>query len=122
MAGCPDWHRWTGIEPVNYIIYIVSGVRLDGMQRRCILAHELEHLDRGAPCETLRASIERRVLNAAARYLLPDLDLLADTLAVYDWHRSTDELWVTFPVLVDRLKNLTEKEVQRVTLRREHAA
>ncbi|KAJ3572748.1 hypothetical protein NPX13_g4944 [Xylaria arbuscula] len=23
--GCPEWHRWAGFEPVNYIIYIVFG-------------------------------------------------------------------------------------------------
>lgn len=22
-AGCPEWHRWTGFEPVNYIVYIL---------------------------------------------------------------------------------------------------
>lgn len=25
--GCPHWHRWTGFEPANYVIYIVFGVR-----------------------------------------------------------------------------------------------
>lgn len=24
--GCPEWHRWTGFEPVNYLIYIIFGV------------------------------------------------------------------------------------------------
>jgi hypothetical protein len=110
--------RWKRGRPVE----VALNEHLTQVQRRCALAHELEHLDRGAPCETLRASIERRVLNATARYLLPDLALVADTLDVYGWHRAADELWVTFPVLVDRLKNLTDREVERVTLRREHAA
>lgn len=110
--------RWKHGRPVEIALH----ERLTQVQRRCALAHELEHLDRGAPCESLRASIERRVLNATARYLLPDLDLLADALSVYDWHRAADELWVTFPVLVDRLKALTDREVERVTLRRDHAA
>ena len=26
-TGCPHWHRWTGFEPINYIIYILFGVR-----------------------------------------------------------------------------------------------
>jgi chloride channel 3/4/5 len=26
--GCPEWHRWTGFEPVNYIVYIIFAVRL----------------------------------------------------------------------------------------------
>lgn len=24
--GCEDWHRWTGLEPVNYIIYILFAI------------------------------------------------------------------------------------------------
>ncbi|KXX83388.1 H(+)/Cl(-) exchange transporter 3 [Madurella mycetomatis] len=24
--GCPDWHRWTGFEPFNYILYIIFAV------------------------------------------------------------------------------------------------
>lgn len=95
---------------------------LNQVERRVTVAHECEHFVQGFACETLKASAERRVLKATARYLLPDLDLLADTLAVYDWHRAADELWVTFPVLVDRLKNLTDTEVQQVTLRKERAA
>ncbi|KAI1804218.1 chloride channel protein [Daldinia bambusicola] len=23
--GCDDWHRWTGFEPVNYLLYIIFG-------------------------------------------------------------------------------------------------
>ena len=26
-AGCPDWHPWTGLEPINYIVYIIFAVR-----------------------------------------------------------------------------------------------
>ncbi|KAK4651696.1 glycerol ethanol, ferric requiring protein [Podospora pseudocomata] len=24
--GCADWHRWTGFEPVNYVIYIIFAI------------------------------------------------------------------------------------------------
>lgn len=24
--GCPQWHRWTGFEPVNYVVYIIFAV------------------------------------------------------------------------------------------------
>lgn len=110
--------RWKRGRPIEVVLHH----RLTQVQRRCALAHELEHLDRGAPCESLKATIERRVLNATARYLLPDLELVAHTLDVYGWHRAADELWVTFPVLVDRLRNLTESELGKITLRRESAA
>lgn len=118
--GSPHIHgqtRWKRGEPVA----VVLNRALTQVQRRCTLAHELEHLDRGAPCETLRASIERRVVAATARYLLPDLDLLAATLAVYDLRRAADELWVTFPVMVDRLRALSDQELDYITERRGEA-
>jgi hypothetical protein len=119
--GSPHRHgltRWRGRRPLGITLH----QDLTQVQRRCALAHELEHLDRGAPCETLRASIERRVMAATAKYLLPDLDLLADTLACYDLHRGAAELWVTFPILVERLRTLTEGEMEFVTSRRDAVA
>jgi hypothetical protein len=106
--------RWYEGQPVALMLHY----QLTQVQRRCTLAHELEHLDRGAPCDTLKASIERRVITATAKYLLPDLDMLADMLAVYDLRRAADELWVTFPVLVDRLRGMTDRELEYVTERR----
>lgn len=105
--------RWKDGAPIGVVLH----EDLTQVQRRCALAHELEHLDRGAPCERLRASIEARVVRATAKYLLPDLDLLADTLAIYDMHRAALELWVTFPVLVDRLRSLTDQELAHVARR-----
>jgi hypothetical protein len=69
--------RWYEGQPVALMLHY----QLTQVQRRCTLAHELEHLDRGAPCDTLKASIERRVITATAKYLLPDLDMLADMMA-----------------------------------------
>lgn len=98
--------RWVSGRPVE----IVLNCELTQVQRRVTIAHECEHLDRGAPCASLQASIEQRVLQATARYLLPDLDVLGQHLAVYDLHRVADELWVTWPVLVDRLNGLSDDE------------
>lgn len=115
-----DWGRalWLDGRPME----IVMHQRLTQVQRRVTLAHELEHLDRGAPCDTLRATIERRVLDATARYLLPDLDLVARTVAVYDLHRAAHELWVTVPVLIDRLRGLSVSELDQVIAHRESVA
>src|SRR5689334_6344497 len=87
-----DWGRTRWVRGKPRVI--ILNEQLTQVQRRVTVAHECEHLDRGAAHESLRASEERRVLAAAARYLLPDLDLLAATLAVYDLHRAADELWV----------------------------
>lgn len=106
--------RWFDGRPVEIVLH----ERLTQVQRRCALAHELEHLERGAPCESLRASIERRVIASTARYLLPNLDLLAEAIAVYDLRRAAHELWVTFPIVVDRLRGLNDRELEQVTARR----
>lgn len=110
LHGLARWSRGRAVE-------IVLANDLTQVQRRCAIAHELEHLDRGQPCDSLRASIERRVVDATAKYLLPDLELLAETLAVYDMHRAALELWVTFPVLVERLRTLTDDQVAAVMSR-----
>lgn len=118
--GSPHKHgatRWKAGRPVSVLLH----EDLTQVQRRCTLAHELEHLDRGAPCDGLRASTERRVINATARYLLPDLSLIADAVQLYDLHRAADDLWVTFPVLIDRLRGMTDSELEIVAARRNEA-
>lgn len=116
-------HRWgvTRWWP-NGTKQIVLHQDLNQVKRRCVIAHECEHLDRGAPCETLRASIERQVISATARYLIPDLDILGETLGVYDLRRAANELWVTFPVLVDRLNGLSDDDSLYVHSFREDTA
>ena len=119
--GSPYKHgltRWKAGRPIAVVLH----ERLTQVQRRCTLAHELEHLDRGAPCESLRASIEQRVVRATARYLLPDIALIADAVRLYDLHRAADELWVTFPVLVDRLRTMSDAELSLIGDERESVA
>lgn len=99
-------------------IVVVLDTRLNQVERRVCIAHECEHLDRGQPHGTLRASAETRVRQATARWLVPDLEILAETVAVYDLHQAAEQLWVTFPVLVDRLNGLTDTESNYVHERR----
>lgn len=110
-TGSPYRHgvtHWADGTPIRVVLHKA----LSQVQRRCALAHELEHLDRGRPCESLRASIERRVLRDTARYLLPDLGIVGAALTVYSLRQAAAELWVTFPVLVDRLNHLSAKEAE----------
>lgn len=78
--------------------------RLGQVERRCTLAHELEHIRRGhRGCQP--PAVEAAVNAAAARRLIPDPHDLADALA---WARgdlpaAADELWVDEPTLVARL-------------------
>ncbi len=87
---------------------------LTQVQARCAVAHECEHLDRGQPCKTLLPHIERQVVRATAHYLLPDLVSLVEAVMTYDLRRAADELWVTYPVLLDRLRTLTDRELRLV--------
>ena len=78
--------------------------QLGQVERRCTLAHELEHLRRGDHgCQD--EATEAHVAAAAARYLLPDPHAVADALV---WARgdiavAADELWVDEPTLRARL-------------------
>lgn len=78
--------------------------RLGQVERRCTLAHELEHLHRGHHgCQD--AAVEAVVAAAAARYLLPDPNVVADALvwAHGDVEAAADELWVDELTLRARL-------------------
>lgn len=74
-------------------------------QRRCTIAHEVEHAVAGPVLETHREREERRVEAVAARRLLPDPHEVADALV---WARgdltvAADELWVDEATLRARL-------------------
>ena len=28
-TGCADWHRWSSLTPINYVLYITFAVRLN---------------------------------------------------------------------------------------------
>lgn len=113
--------RWeeTRWEPDGPVVYMNG--RIQQVKRRAAITHACEHLDRGAPCDAMRARDEMRVVNATARWLLPDLDLVADTLAVYPLSHAAHELWVPKRILIERLNGLTDDESEYVHSRRESA-
>lgn len=114
--------RWAETHWTPDGAYIVLHRDLNQVQRRAGIAHEVEHLDRGAPCRTLRATIERRVIDATARYLLPDLEVIGDALMAYDQRRAADELWVPHRILVDRLTGMSDADLDYLAGRREACA
>ena len=81
-------------------------------ERRCTIAHETEHVERGAvsPQETRREEllIDRKV----ARLLIPDVRELVDALSWARGHLETaaDTLWVDDYLLQVRLAALTDAE------------
>lgn len=83
--------------------------RLGQAARRCVLTHELVHVDMGHGCRQT-ARIERLVRARTARLLLP-LPLIT-TAAAYttDLDYIALDCWVTRDVLDDRLNSLTDTE------------
>ena len=80
------------------------------VQRRCALAHELAHVRAGHEAHQ-SAVVEADVRAAVARYLLPDLEAVADALVwAHTQAEAAEELWVTEAVLVDRLEGLSAQE------------
>lgn len=81
---------------------------LSQVERRCAIAHELEHVARGMP--GLWAKDERAVRQATARKLV-SLDALVDVARwTHDLDEAAAELWVTPGVLRTRLRHLHPSE------------
>ena len=82
-------------------------------QRRCTLAHEIEHAKAGH-VGPQPAAIERAVELAAARRLIELADL-ADALRwTRDLHELAEVLWVDASILAARLDALTDDERQQL--------
>lgn len=90
-------------------------VDLGKIQRRCTLAHELHHVMHGPPCRPLCPEDEAEVVEATARFLLPDLRAVAVTLAQLDLEHAAEALMVTRNVLTERLDGLTDDELVEVS-------
>lgn len=122
------WHPWRRLRALAHVDLhwadLPAGVRgvtagnriwLDLSQlqaeRRCTLAHELEHLERGHD-GCVSGAEERRVREAAARRLIT-LERLLDVAA---WTRcpaeAAEELWVDEDTLNARLEGLTPSEAR----------
>jgi hypothetical protein len=85
-------------------------------ERRCTIAHETEHIERGpvAPHAVQREELE--IDRTVARLLLPSLRQVADALSWARGHHETaaDALWVDDYVLQVRLSAMTGPERQQL--------
>ncbi|MCL4368008.1 MAG: ImmA/IrrE family metallo-endopeptidase [Actinobacteria bacterium] len=101
--------------------------RLTQTGRRCTLAHEIVHLERGpTPTEPMAAAREELTVDRIAARRLITIDTLADAIA---WTRHPDEIadycWVDRPTLRARIRALQPDEwsfIERAIDRREDAA
>ena len=121
------WHPWRALRRLEHIVVdwarphpaVPAGTdgegiiwmdpRLNQVERRCVLTHELVHIEQGHRGCQPRA-VEHAVRAETARRLIT-LEQLQDALP---WALSAgelaDELWVTEMVLFDRLAGLTAAE------------
>lgn len=93
--------------------------RLNQVARRCTLAHELIHLERGpVPTDSRGYAREERAVSAEAARRLITIEALADGLR---WSRDPEQLaetlWVDVPTLQARMTSLDPIEVSQL----EHA-
>lgn len=84
--------------------------RLLQAERRSVLAHELEHVDRG-PMPGWAREREEEAVNALAARKLIGIRELGEALAwSLDPHEVAEELWVDVPTLQARLRHLHPAE------------
>lgn len=98
---------WSATGATIYLSHI-----LGRLERRVVLAHEVQHLERGRPCASLSRLDELRVVAATARWLLPDFAEVCEKLAELDLREAAEQLHVTRRVLTDRLDDMNAAERQ----------
>lgn len=128
LRALPEWLLlWEPMEGVlGRVDWVRSTITLDPRQgqaeRRCTIAHELEHVRRGPPSPD-PASVARDELattKAAARRMIP-IERLGDALAwSCDPVEVAFELWVDLPTLRARLGHLHPAERHYLHTRTEH--
>lgn len=98
---------------------------LNQAERRCTLAHELVHLERGpVPRDPVHAAREEEIVDQiASRRLITTEDLIATIRECPDGSMRAwaFRLWVDTPMLTVRLKNLQANEIDAIQGIREQA-
>lgn len=92
------------------------------VERRCTIAHELEHVQRGpVPADPWLAAREESAVEQAAARRLIGLEALGDALAwSLDEHEVADVLWVDVDTLRVRMAHLHPSERAYLLGRVEH--
>lgn len=100
-------HTVHAVTNGHNIIWIAKN--LLQVERRCALQHELVHIELGHTCHQDNR-IESQVRRITARRLIPTRMLFGAWKAALSVEEWADALWVTPPVLEDRLDGLTADE------------
>lgn len=108
----PDAGRTIWGGPADPEIHLAHD--LNRLQRRCTLAHEIRHLERG-PSMAGTPQDEQAVIAATARWLIPDVDELAHELLKYDVTAAAQHMDVLESIIWDRLDTLGKYELAHFT-------
>lgn len=129
FRGLTDWTLRTGIMPAGVVAVtcwddrtVTLDARLRQVERRCAIAHELQHIERGPALDT-DADQEREEVAAereSARRLI-SLHALGEALAwSEDEWTVAAELWVDVTTLRARLEHLHPAERAYLHRRLDH--
>jgi hypothetical protein len=90
--------------------------RLNQVRRRCTLAHEIGHLERGiAPTNPIALVKEERAVSRLAAKRLITIDALTEALRwTREPHQLAEALWVDIPTLEARMQSLDPIEVAQL--------
>ena len=107
--------RWHENGPMGRTIHSEQAIslRLDmtWAERRCTVAHELLHIERGPMPAGLRAKDEERVRRETAQRMIPDIRPVGDAIAwALSPEEAAEELGVDVYVLRYRLKHMSPME------------
>lgn len=100
---------WEGAQP-----RIEIAADLGPIVQRVALAHEMQHLVAGEPCTSLCGNNERAVVDATAKWLLPDIQEIGQALAAQPLAAAAIRLEVTSEVLMQRLAAMTDEEHEQL--------
>ena len=120
--------HWRALPEVmlGFTDHATQTITLDPRQsqaeRRCTLAHELEHVRRGPmPIDPRAAAREESAVEQATARALIGLERLGDALAwSLDEHEVAEVLWVDVDTLLTRLQHLHPSERAFLMRRLEH--
>lgn len=83
-------------------------------ERRSVLTHELQHVERGLAAPIYREREERIVDELAARKLIPLPDLIEVLRWTRDPHEMAHELWTDVHTIRTRMNNLDPIEIAEI--------
>ena len=115
----PDWLlEWDMLPPglmgstCHRRRVITLDLRLSQAERRCTIAHELEHVERGPmPSDPILAAREEESIERAVARRLVTIRALGDALAwAHTLDEAAEELWVDVATLEARLRSLHPAE------------